>query len=100
MEFACQVWHTSLTEEQNVILESLQERDLKMICPSMSYDKALEWSNLPILCTRREAACMKLFLDMHSDCYKLHYLLPKERQEQAKYTHIQYVKQNGLETPL
>ena len=42
VEYASQVWHSSLTGEQTKIIESIQERALKMIKPSMNYQEALQ----------------------------------------------------------
>ncbi len=38
LEYACPVWHTSLTGEDNNLIESIQKRALKILYPKVSYD--------------------------------------------------------------
>ena len=37
LEYDCQVWHPGLTEEQHDALEHIQERVMKIVCPTMTY---------------------------------------------------------------
>jgi len=63
LEYACKVWHNSLTNEQSDQLESIQKRALKIICGSSfkDYEHMYFLYNLPSLSERRETIC-KLFL--------------------------------------
>ena len=79
VEYSSQVWHSNLTGEQSVIIESIQDSTLRMIYPSMSYEEALQWCNIPTLSARRKAACKKLFIQMCDEKHKLHCLLRDER---------------------
>ena len=77
MEFACQVWHSSLTVKQRDLLESVQKRSLRIIHPDLSYNEALQASNLSSLYDRREMLCKRLFEDiMKDDHHKLLCLIP------------------------
>ena len=49
LEYACPVWHNSLTEEDSNLIESIQKRALKLVYPHLSYDEALDQTNLPSL---------------------------------------------------
>ena len=81
MEYAAPVWHCGLTNEQSELLESIQKRALKIICPGIKYESALSAYNLPKLGERRDSLCRKLFQDItKSEENKLHYLLPKVQE--------------------
>ena len=67
MEFACQVWHSSLTVKQRDLLESIQKRSLRIIHPDLSYEEALQTSNLSSLYDQREMLCKCLFEDIKRD---------------------------------
>ena len=56
LEYACPVWHTSLTNEQSDQLESIQKRALKIICgySIIDYEQLRILYNLPTLSERRE----------------------------------------------
>ena len=41
LEYACPVWHNSLTKEQSDRIESIQKRALKIICGTSFIDYAL-----------------------------------------------------------
>ena len=84
-EYACQVWHSSLSGEQSDMLESIQERALRMIYPSLSYVEACQTTGLPTLHQRRDVLCKRLFEDCQDPDHKLHSLLPPERN--VAYSH-------------
>ena len=48
-EYACQVWHRTLTGEQSDAIESVQERALEIIMPDAIYELACELAQLPTL---------------------------------------------------
>ena len=79
LEYACPVWHTSLTKEQSDKLESIQKRALRTIFPEKSYTEALSTLCVDTLKQRRDHACKKLFQDMQKSDHKLHHLLPSLR---------------------
>ena len=55
VEYACAVWHTSLTKGQSDQLESVQRRVLHAAYPDLSYRRALQAAGLQTLYQRREA---------------------------------------------
>ena len=79
LEYACQVWHTSLSGAHSDMLESVQRRALHIIYPDLSYAKALSQSGLSLLSNRREDSCRAFFKNMLSPSHRLHHLLPVPR---------------------
>ena len=61
LEYCCQVWHPGLTKQQSNNIESVQKRCLKIIFPNLSYNTALQISNLEKLSDRREKLVFELF---------------------------------------
>ncbi len=94
LEYACPVWSTGLTIQQSNQLESVQRRAMRIIYPTMTYNKALDTSNLPTLRERRLQLCKKLFLEMQDPSHKLNTLLPAvhssayELRSSPKYPYI------------
>ena len=95
-EFACQVWHSSLTVKQSDLLESIQKRCLRLIFPESNYEEALLHSYLPSLHERRQILCKRLFEQMNNDNHKLYHLLPQKtdhhyetRQQQQQFQKMQ-----------
>ena len=80
LEYACQVWHPGLTEEQRMDIEKIQERALRIAFPALSYEQACNEYNVPTLQSRRTDLCKKLFIDMQKDNHPLHNLLPPQRR--------------------
>ena len=76
LDYACQVWHSSLSGTQNDKLESIQRRALRVIYPDLSYARALTRSGLPTLFSHRENLSKAFFKDMLSPSHSLHHLLP------------------------
>ena len=66
LEYACPVWHNSLTHEQSDQIESIQKRALKMICGSsiIDYEQLHILYNLPSLSKRRETLCKRFFFNL------------------------------------
>ena len=60
LEFSCQVWHSSLTEEEISDLERVQKVAIKIILKEryVSYFQALEVLELDTLAERREKLCL------------------------------------------
>ena len=80
IEYACEVWSTALTKEQSDLLESIQERALRIILPWIPYDEALETLHLLPLQDRRSVICQKLFKEICQTTHKLHHLVPDEKK--------------------
>ena len=76
LEYACQVWHTSLSGAHSDKFESVQRRALHITYPDLSYAKALSQFCLSLLSKRREDLCRAFFKDMLSPSHNLHHLLP------------------------
>lgn len=76
LEYACELWHSGLTMYQRDLIESVQERVLKIIFPILDYEHGLEEAKLDTLEKRRDRLCEKLFLQAQFTHHKLNELLP------------------------
>ncbi len=85
LEYACQLWHAGLTDHQRDMLESIQQRALKIAFLSQDYDDALVSAKLQSLFQRRQELCRRLFNSAQDPSHKRHPLLPHPR----KITHNQ-----------
>ena len=54
LEYACPVWHSSLTAALSLAQESLQKRDINIIFPDMEYKLSLIMARIDILEKRQE----------------------------------------------
>jgi len=80
LEYACPVWHSSLTVAQSNVLESLQKRALRIIYGSDNSTINMVWAGIDTLATRRELLSAKFFKRHVLDCNSsLNYLLPAKR---------------------
>ena len=80
LEYACPVWHSSLTAAQTKALESLQRRAMRVIFQDNDYTMSLIRAGLETLESRREQLTERFFQHSvlpESSC--LHYLLPDKR---------------------
>ncbi|XP_028410634.1 uncharacterized protein LOC114533324 [Dendronephthya gigantea] len=76
-EYACEVFHDSLTKYLSDDLERLQRRACRIILPEHSYEDALNQLGLLSLFDRRQNLTDKLFRQIVNDPQdKLHHLLP------------------------
>jgi hypothetical protein len=57
LEYACPVWHFSLTLANNEDIEQIQKRALKILVPGKSYKEAIAKLNLELLSERRSEIC-------------------------------------------
>ena len=57
-EYACVTFHSSLTRKQSASIEKIQSTSLKIIYPKLSYNEALQKSNLKTLFDRRQTRCL------------------------------------------
>ena len=76
-EYACPVFHNSLTNYLSNELEAIQQRALKIIFPRSSYGETLSRTGLQTLYARRQELTESWFRDIESNIdHKLHNLLP------------------------
>jgi len=80
LEYACPVWHSSLTVAQSDALEAIQKRAMRIVFQSMDYVTACILANIDALSSRREQLTMKFFnrCVLNPDSC-IHYLLPEKR---------------------
>ena len=77
VEYACEVFHSSLPAYLSEELERVQRRAMSIIFPGMKYKEALQQGHPHSLYDRREYLCTKLFQQIEQDpCHKLKTLLP------------------------
>ena len=80
LEYACEVWHHSLSKYLNDQIERIQRRALRIIFPDCCYDIAMTRAGVVSLFIRRETICMRSFERMRTDVsHKLHSLVPSNR---------------------
>jgi len=80
LEYACPVWHSSLTTGQSDMLELLQKRALRIIYSDIDYNTSLFLAELDTLYSRMEHLTQRFYkrnIDCSSSC--LNYLLPEQR---------------------
>ena len=82
LEYACPVWHTSLSNYLTNSIETIQKRCIRTISPVYAYDEVLLMTDLPTLLERHTKLCMKYFHKLISPGHKLHHLLPDWRNLQ------------------
>lgn len=58
LQYACPVWHSSLTCAQSAALERIQKRALRLIFPGTSYNTSLDLARIVDLETRRKTLCI------------------------------------------
>jgi len=61
MEYACPVYHNSLTSYLSEDLDAIQKRAMRTIHPGLDYDEALAKHNLQPLAARRGELTKKLY---------------------------------------
>jgi len=95
LEYACPVWHNSLTNEQCHQIESIQRRALKIICGQnyTGYNEICSNFKLSSLSDRRSELCKAFFENSNKGC--LHYLLPPPRPHSVHRLreHLPYIPQ-------
>ncbi|XP_073228391.1 mitogen-activated protein kinase kinase kinase 3-like [Porites lutea] len=81
LEYACQVFHSSLPYYLSEELERIQKRALRIIFPYASYNSALKEAGIPSLYDRRASLSSDLFNDIVLDInHKLAGLLPPKAE--------------------
>ena len=77
IEYACPVWHNSLTAVDSASLESIQRRSMKIIEPNLTYELACAKHNRIKTSARIEKLAKKFFSAICLKLSRLHYLLPQ-----------------------
>ncbi len=80
LEYACQLWHPELRQEQSECLESIQKRAIKIIYMNLDYQEALTIAGLPTVKQRKIDMCKKLFIQMQNENHRLHKLVPAKKE--------------------
>jgi len=76
IEYACPVWHPSLTKKLSKDTECVQKRCLKLLFPALSYTESSRKSGLERLDDRHDMITQSLFRQIKDPKHPLHYLLP------------------------
>ena len=79
LEYAAQVWHSSLTDYLNKELEQVQRRALCIIYGVGTYSDHLIKADLPTLHQRRLKLCESFYRGMRKNGHRLHRPLPAPR---------------------
>ncbi|CAB4006150.1 RNA-directed DNA polymerase from mobile element jockey [Paramuricea clavata] len=95
LEYACQVWHSSLPLMLSDQIEHTQKRALKIVFPLHSYAEALDKAKLKTLQERREIQCLSLYQSILKDDNKLNNLLPSPITHKICYFRLQKVMNRG-----
>ena len=88
VEYACVVWHTSITKKQSQLIERIQRRAAKIIFGHET--DALKSLALPSLHDRRELLTKTFFSSLLSSNSCLHHLIPAEfnNEQTDKLRHV------------
>ena len=76
LEYACEVWHTSVPQN---LSRNVQKRALRILYPFTDYAEALSISRCSRLDDRRHSICQNTFQKIAKPCSKLYDLLPSTR---------------------
>jgi len=80
LEYACAVWHSSLTVAQSDALESVQKRAISIIYSCADYDTSLIVAGIDSLRDRREKLTARYFVrQVLASSSHLHCMLPDRR---------------------
>ena len=77
LEYACPVWHFSLTVLFRDYVEDIQRRAVRIIHPHLTYSQGRRVLNLPTLFDRRESLCRSFYLRTLQTDNKLKDLVPE-----------------------
>ena len=80
LEYGCQVWNFKDPQYLSEEVERIQKRALPLLCPHLSYNQALEQTQLPTLAQRRNSLCQRLFKNITQPEHKLHPILSPQTQ--------------------
>ena len=68
LEYACPVWHSSLSKQQAKSLEDVQRRALQFIVGNTPYTEACRIFDIQSLADRRSELCITLFKHIVNKC--------------------------------
>ena len=85
LEYTCQVWNFNSPYYLKEEIERIQKRGVRIICPNLSYRKALEASEIPLLFQRPNDLCKSYFKKLFNQENKLNELIPNEREDSRTY---------------
>ena len=77
LEYACPVWHTSLSLPLRDDVEDIQRRAIRIIYPHLSYSQGLQELNLSTLFDRRQSLCRSFYKSNLASNSKIKDLIPK-----------------------
>lgn len=77
LEYGCQIWNYNSPDYLKEEIERIQRRALRIICPYLSYNKALTANNIPLLSQRRNELCQTYFKKLLNPKHKLNDLIPQ-----------------------
>ena len=98
LEYACQVWHTCLTQECSDKIEKIQRRACRILSPHLTYSEALTYFKLRKLSDRRETLCKEYFTKVLRPDHKLHHLLPSARPVHYSLRHTPVLPTPNIRT--
>ena len=81
LEYACQLWHTSLPGYPADQIEQIQKPALMIIVLDSSYNESLNTLNLTTLYQRREILCHSFYKNVLERENKLNNLLPTPKEQ-------------------
>ena len=81
LEYGCQIWNYNSPDYLKEEIERIQRRALRIICPHLSYNKALITNNIPLLSQRRNDLCKSHFKKLLNPNHKLNELIPQRRKD-------------------
>lgn len=91
-EYACVVWHSSLTQGQSQQLETIQRRAIKIIHGNNNADVSRSLEVIPTLSDRREKLTRQFFYSLLNPSSCLHELIPAERDNELT-TRLRHYRQ-------
>jgi len=100
LEYACPVWHSSVTATQMKALESLQRRAMRIIFQESDYMMSLTKAGLDTLESRRDQLTERFFQrSVLPETSCLHYLLPDKHDASVtdRLRHARNFEHSNLE---
>jgi len=83
-EYACAVWHSSITAEQRDQLEAIQRRAVRMIFGNeVDFETIAIIQDIPLLADRRDRQTRQMYIAMHDSSHCLYRLLLENSVEPA-----------------
>ena len=86
LEYGCQIWNYNSPDYLKEEIERIQRRALRIICPHLSYNKALITNNIPLLSQRRNDLCKSHFKKLLNPKHKLNEHIPQRRKDLRSYS--------------